>query len=712
MSGLVLLGTSALIILRLRKIAFPGASFLNRFLPNTRLPYFLLPLFVVVGMWISQLHQPGQQNTIYEQNQPKGSITITGKVVEPPDKREKTTLVKVQARQFQVTGSDSIPTHEMVLVFLPAKSDLQYGDMVTLRGDPVTPKDFEDFSYREYLAGQKIFSILYYPAIMDSQPGGMDALGYLYQFKEKSLSLLGKLFPMPESALIKGILLGDDSDIPDEVYSAFKKSGTTHLIAISGFNVAIVSSLVVLLFGRVLGKWRGALASIGMIAVYTILVGASPSVVRAAIMGSIAMIGVLIGRKNSGLNAAYFTAGVMLVLNPFLLKSISFQLSFAATLGLVMYASFLHERTVAWFVKIFPAGWSEKAASAFSEYVLYTLAAQVLTFPLLLYHFHNLPLATFIANPLVLPFQPLLMITSGLSLLTAWIFFPLGKILAYLSFPFSYITIHLVEWAAGTRLGNIQTFSISMGLAAGWVFILSLLRAAPQVWKKISGAIHLQPILILTSLVLVNFLLLNSFFRLPDGNLVVQIQGGTNPGVILIQTPSGNKILLRAAESANHTLYFLDPLMPIINRHLDAAIFTDDKKAGQVITELTNQIQVDQIYIHSILDGDLVYENPSIQLNPGDQLALDQDVILDYLNGSARLRYKDFSFLYVPAESSASEFCSGNVMLFEASVPEEMSCSPQLLITRTERVGSNLSIGSMQRVEISTDGEKVWMERY
>ncbi len=100
------------------------------------------------------------------------------------------------------------------------------------------------------------------------------------------------------------------------------------------------------LFGGLLGKWRGTLTSIVLIAVYTILVGASPSVVRAAIMGSISMIGVLIGRKNSGLNAAYFTAGCMLVLNPFLLKSISFQLSFAATLGLVMYASYLHEKTV------------------------------------------------------------------------------------------------------------------------------------------------------------------------------------------------------------------------------------------------------------------------------------------------------------------------------------------------------------------------------
>ncbi len=166
----VVLATGILILLRLRKKTFPGSGFFYRFLPNTRLPLFLLPVFVVAGMWVYQFHLPGETNTIYSQNQPKGYITLSGKVVEPPDEREKTTLVKVQASQFQFDGSDSYPTHETVLVFLPASYDIQYGDQVTLRGDPVTPADFDDFSYRDYLAGQKIFSILYYPVVQDIQP--------------------------------------------------------------------------------------------------------------------------------------------------------------------------------------------------------------------------------------------------------------------------------------------------------------------------------------------------------------------------------------------------------------------------------------------------------------------------------------------------------------------------------------------------------------
>ncbi len=116
------------------------------------------------------------------------------------------------------------------------------------------------------------------------------------------------------------------------------------------------------------------------------------------------------------------------------------------------------------------------------------LLRRCLTFPLLLYHFHNLPLATFIANPLVLPFQPLLMITSGLSLLTSWIFFPLGNILAYLSVPFSYITIQIVEWAAGTRLGNIQTFSSFNGPGSRMgFFAYPFTRSTTSVEKDIRG---------------------------------------------------------------------------------------------------------------------------------------------------------------------------------------------------------------------------------
>ena len=139
------------------------------------------------------------------------------------------------------------------------------------------------------------------------------------------------------------------------------------------------------------------------------MVGAQASVVRAAVMGSLGVLGQQVGRKQSGINALAFCAALMAFANPLILEDVGFQLSFGATLGLVWFGDPLQHGLVRLVEKRFPAPAVRFAAEAVGEYCLLTLAAQVTTLPIIAFHFQRVSLISAIANPLILPPQPLVM---------------------------------------------------------------------------------------------------------------------------------------------------------------------------------------------------------------------------------------------------------------------------------------------------------------
>ena len=153
------------------------------------------------------------------------------------------------------------------------------------------------------------------------------------------------------------------------------------------------------------------------IGLYTILVGVDASVVRAALMGGLSLLAAQFGRRQEGINSLAFVATLMAIVNPHVLWDVGFQLSFTATLGLILYAEPLSQ----WFTwaasRFLPAAAAVRLAKPVGEYFLFTLAAQVLTLPVILYHFQRLSWISLLANPLILPAQPPVMIMGGISVL-------------------------------------------------------------------------------------------------------------------------------------------------------------------------------------------------------------------------------------------------------------------------------------------------------
>ena len=362
-------------------------------------------------------------------------VTLIGLVTDFPDVRDEYIGLRVASDSLRY--SDSGGTQEItgkVLVRADRFGSFAYGDRVEALGILETPPEFQDFSYRDYLARQDIFSLMSNASVTTvATREGNPVVHILFSIRQRALETLYLIFPDPEASLLAGILLGIESGISSEVRQAFNDTSTTHIIAISGFNITILAALVISLAGRTLGMRRGSIVAAVAIALYTILVGADASVVRAALMGGLALTARFLGRATLALASLSATAIVMTIASPYVLWDVGFQLSFAATLGLVLYA----ERIKEWFVR-FASRWIQteqavRLSGPVGEFILFTFAAQITTLPLMAYHFQRLSLVSFIANPIVLPAQPPLMILGGMAMLTGMFWLPLGQLMAWLA---------------------------------------------------------------------------------------------------------------------------------------------------------------------------------------------------------------------------------------------------------------------------------------
>lgn len=285
-------------------------------------------------------------------------IEIHGQIIKPPVHHESYTELVVRADQLASTNGESRPVGGLVLARVALSAEWRYGDEVQVRGELQTPLEDEDFSYRDYLARQGIYSLLPFSSAEKIASGqGNLFWSLVYGLRQRSIEVIHRLYPDPEGALLAGILVGDESGLSNSLKTAFNDSGTRHIIAISGFNISIIAGLLLAIFSRWLGARRGIRLAILGIIFYTLLVGAEASVVRAAIMGTLALVARQVGRQQFALNTLAFSAAVMNLINPLLLWDVGFQLSFAATLGLVVYAEPIKTRVMSWLAPRLSEDW-------------------------------------------------------------------------------------------------------------------------------------------------------------------------------------------------------------------------------------------------------------------------------------------------------------------------------------------------------------------
>jgi len=515
-------------------------------------------------------------------------IRLTGVVVAPPDSREAYVGLRVRTQAASEVAADPMrPAEGLVLVNADRFGEWAYGDRVEAIGALETPPVFETFSYRDYLARQGIYSVMRTAsvtrlAINQANP----ILQAIYALRQRGLETILRLYPDPEASLLSGILLGIESGIPTRVEEAFNSTGTTHIIAISGFNITIVASVFVSGLGRWLGARRGAWAAALAITVYTIFVGAGASVVRAAVMAGLALLARRIGRRDDALISLGAASALMTLVNPSALWDVGFQLSFAATLGLVLYADPLKAWFVARGLSRLPKPQAEKLGGIVGEFVLFTLAAQLTTLPLSAYYFHRIPLVALIANPVILPAQPAVMILGGISAMAGSIWLPLGRPIAWLTWPFVAFTIRAVEFFAGWPLSGIELGQLALPIVLGYYLILF---GGPAAYRAITT--HRlewnlpRPLLGfgLAGLALFSGLAWRAAVDQPDGMLHLTVLDVGPGDATLIESPSGRFVLINGGSSTIALSDALGRRLPLFYRALDAVVVagtSEDQLAG------------------------------------------------------------------------------------------------------------------------------------
>ncbi len=274
--------------------------------------------------------------------------------------------------------------------------------------------------------------------------------------RERFKNIVEESLPSPSSELLLGMTIGMDELAQLPLFKqALKTTGTIHVVVVSGFNISLVFGMVTGLLGSKY-KLKNLLIAQVVTLFYALLSGFNPPVIRAWIMGSTAAWGKYYGRMIDGLRLLYFSGLVMVIISPLQLFSLSFQLSFLATLSLILYGGF--------FSKIFPR-FSDLAS---------TLSAQVLVWPLISYSFGTVSLISPLVNMLILWTVPISTVFGGILLLAGLINIWLSRLVGIFLFPFLDFFAQIVIYFSRLDF-SLVNFEISLRFLAVYYVVMLLL---------------------------------------------------------------------------------------------------------------------------------------------------------------------------------------------------------------------------------------------
>lgn len=329
---------------------------------------------------------------------------------------------------------------------------LQYGDRIKATGRVKSP----DEKSRTYLLKSGIFATMQFPEItVLKEHDGNRVMTWLLGIKQKSIAIYGRLLPANEAALLAGITLGERAEFSAEFKQQMANSGTTHLVALSGYNISVVAEAILLMCGVMMRRKAAFYVTLAAVGTFVVMAGAEASVVRAAIMGSIVLLASYIGRAHSMRNAIAVSACAMVLWNPNVLRyDLGFQLSFLALMGIVYMKPYIDA-----IIKRENAGileWRENLSG--------TLSAQLMVAPVLMQAVGTFSWIALLSNILILMFIP---VTMGLGFMTV----ALGFVAGPLAFIPAWIVSLLLKYeiAIIELLGSYK--GVSMQMTALRVFV-------------------------------------------------------------------------------------------------------------------------------------------------------------------------------------------------------------------------------------------------
>jgi competence protein ComEC len=549
---------------------------------------------------------------------------------------------------------------------MPAYPRLIAGDTISWSGQI---RALTDTSYDQFLAAQGVSASC---QATDMAVLGHDdsAAGRLEAFRQSSGDALERVLPEPEGGLAAAILIGLRDRVDRDLAAAFTTAGVSHIVAISGWNIAIVAATVATLLRGRIGRRGRAIVTILAIVAYTLVAGASASVVRAAVMSGVALGAVESGRGSRVTVGLAWAVALMILVAPATVADVGFQLSAAATAGLVAWGTPLAD----WLAARAP-----RLPSMVRESLGVSLAAQAATLPIALLTFGRLALIAPAANLVAVPLVPPVMAAGALAQAAGWLE-TLGMpsaLACLLAMPASLLLSALVAVvriaAAVPGANETLPFPANAMAAAGATGLLLVMHRKLSGVKRAKQRARPEPVSrgpaakptnksriaprhrwALAGAALLVALTGSVVAARPDGSIHIIVLDVGQGDSILLEGDHGGRILIDGGPDPNVLMADLDRYIPTWDRRLDAIILThphDDHVSGLVA--VVERYQVGQAFESGWPADTSAYRSwksalaskglTAQRLSTGETLQLD-DARLDVLwpdDGTTRPEYMD-----------------------------------------------------------------------
>ena len=657
------------------KFSLPLALILTSLIPLPLLLVFhqhrkviiLISLCLVVlfsGAFRFQSSQPTINENCLQFYNDREIVEIKGMVNDDPEIRAKTTHLRLSATEIRL-DEDWHEVSGTALLFAPRYPTYKYGDVLLVTGRLEIPPQLNDFDYKGYLAHQGIYSTMTYPGIEIVERGkGFKPLESVYSVRNRLSQSLVEVLPEPQASLAQGIVLGIRGNIPSSVKTDFTRTGTAHLLAISGLHLSILAGILISVGIWLFGKrhYLYIWLALGTIWLYAVIAGMHPSVVRGAIMASLFLTAELLGRQRSAITSLAFAAAIMVGISPQILWSASFQMSFMAMAGLI----FLAPRFQAIGRKAVNATLGEDRpavpiANTITDSFSVSLGAIIGVWPLVAYYFGIISFVGPPATFLTLPALPGIIITGALIGGLGLIALPVAQVIGWLAWFFLSYLLLVVKALAAIPLSFREVSYLNPNIVWGYYLTLGLAlwlnsnrRQASTLTTKFStlaksGINKMTNIVsklpkkwVIPSLLAVAILVSVVAATMPDKNLHISFLDVGQGDAILIH--KGNQqVLVDGGPSPQAITLELSKKMPFWDRTIELVVLTHpsaDHVTGLI--EVLNRYKVKQVlypdldYDSSIYDEWLrLVKEKNIKYTiaqAGQEIDLGEGVVIEVLN--------------------------------------------------------------------------------
>jgi competence protein ComEC len=418
-----------------------------------RLMAVLAPLFVAGGVTIALLHAATPDPLAELAAMEPGEVVLIGRISSPPEKSGFGYMADLRVERLWYEGREVLRGGG-VEVFA-ADLSIGVGDRVRVDGEISRPQIGEDgFDYSRYLATKRISALVEATSV---RPVG-EGRGWIGQVHRRTDVALGYGLRPREAAVVRGMVLGDRSLMPEELEKSFQRSGITHVLAISGQHVVILVAVIYFAIRNfAIPPTIRTSVTMGLMWVYILIAGAPPSAIRAGVVATFVLAAPLLGRQVSPLHFMTTMLALVLAYNPQLVYSTGFQLSVAAVFGILLLTrplKSLVERTL--FRPL------ESPPTQLSNLISISLAAQLATSPIVAATFEEVSIVGVFTNLIAVPLSGPILIFGLLGSLA-------GNIYPLLAYPLNacngFLVTILIQTARGASslpFASVTTPGVSL----------------------------------------------------------------------------------------------------------------------------------------------------------------------------------------------------------------------------------------------------------